>query len=118
MKLFRWDEVPEENLSDTLVRKMIYGEKVMIAHLILRKGCVVPTHSHESEQMSYILEGSLNFNINGEEIVVRAGEVIQIPSNVPHSAVATEDCVAIDTFSPIRRDWIEGKDDYLRGKRV
>lgn len=116
MKLFKWDEVPEEHLSERVVRRMIYGEKVMLAHFLLRKGCVVPTHSHESEQMSHILEGALKFNVNGEEIVVRAGEVLQIPSNVPHSAVALEDCVAIDAFSPLRRDWLEGKDDYLRRK--
>jgi quercetin dioxygenase-like cupin family protein len=115
MKLFKWSEVPEEHLSETIVRKFIHGEKVMLAHFLLKKGCVVPTHSHESEQMSHILQGALKFNVGGEEIIVRAGEVLQIPSNVPHSALALEDCIAIDVFSPLRQDWLEGRDNYLRG---
>jgi quercetin dioxygenase-like cupin family protein len=85
-----------------------------VAKLIIKKGCIVPEHSHVNEQLSYIETGSLLFRIDGKEIHVKAGEVIQIPPNVPHSAEALEDCTATDMFSPPRQDWIKGDDAYLR----
>jgi quercetin dioxygenase-like cupin family protein len=86
----------------------------MLARLRLRKGCIVPLHSHENEQITYILEGALKFSLQGKDIVVRAGEILVIPSNVPHSAEAIEDTVDLDVFCPPRADWISGTDAYLR----
>jgi len=86
----------------------------MLARLRLRKGCIVPLHSHENEQITYILEGALKFSLQGKEVVVRAGEILVIPSNVPHSAEAIEDTVDLDVFCPPRADWISGTDAYLR----
>lgn len=114
MKLVKLGEVPVEQVTPLFSRQFFTGEKITMAFLTLKEGCVVPTHSHESEQFSYIISGALKFNIGGEEVIVRGGEMVMIPSNVPHSAVAEEDCTGIDVFSPIRRDWVDGTDDYLR----
>ncbi len=109
-----WDSVELENLNPLLKRQFVVGEKVMVARVLLKKGCVVPLHSHHNEQVTYILEGALKFGLNGEEVVVRAGEVLCIPPNVPHEAVALEDTVDLDIFTPPREDWISKTDAYLR----
>jgi len=114
MQLLAWETVKKEILNDKLWRKIVSGEKVMVAQLWLFKDCLVPLHHHESEQISLILEGALKFELEGREIVVHAGEVLVIPSNVPHSALAMEDTFSIDVFSPIRQDWLDGTDSYLR----
>jgi quercetin dioxygenase-like cupin family protein len=114
MEHFTWDSVPLEVMSDVFSRKIISGEKVMIAQIFAKKGTIVPEHFHESEQIAYVLEGALKFELEGREVVVRKGEVLVIPSNVPHRAVALEDTVDIDIFSPIRKDWLAKDDAYLR----
>lgn len=114
MQQFSWETVKKEQLNPKLWRKVISGEKAMFAQIFLAKGFIVPTHHHVSEQISYIVEGALKFNLEGKEIVVRTGEVLLIPSNVPHSAEALEDTLDFDIFSPIRVDWLTGQDDYLR----
>jgi quercetin dioxygenase-like cupin family protein len=103
-----------EQVNPLLERQLVTGERSMLARIILRKGCIVPLHSHENEQISYVLEGALRFVIQGEEIVVAAGEVLVIPSNAPHSAEALEDTVDLDIFCPPRQDWLQGTDFYLR----
>ena len=103
-----------EVLNPLLERQLIVGEQIMLARILLRKGCIVPMHSHVNEQLSATLEGALKFWIDGKEIVVRAGEVLVIPPNMPHKAEALEDTVAIDTFHPPRADWINKTDTYLR----
>jgi len=114
-----WEDMPKEPLSDLLERRLVTSERMMLAHVYLKKGCIVPKHSHENEQITYILEGALHFWIGedgNEEVVVRAGEVLVIPSNVPHKAEALEDTLDVDIFSPPRQDWIDKTDDYLRHK--
>ena len=114
MEHYTWDEMPKEFMSDVISRKIISGEKAMVAQVFLAKGAVVPEHQHESEQITYILEGALKFELEGREVLVSKGQVLRIPSNVPHRAVAMEDTLDLDIFSPIRYDWL-GKDDaYLR----
>src|SRR6059058_1194359 len=116
---YRWKEIEEEPLSDVLSRKLITGDRMMLAHVYLDKGCIVPRHSHENEQITYILKGALRFWLGEdeqEEIVVRAGEVLLIPSNLPHKAEALEDTLDVDIFSPPRQDWLDKTDDYLRRK--
>jgi len=114
MQHLAWDKVKKEVLNDKLWRQVVNGEKAMVARLWLFKDCVVPLHHHESEQISLVLEGALKFELEGREVTVRAGEVLVIPSNVPHSALAMEDTIGIDVFSPIRYDWLDGTDSYLR----
>ena len=116
MEYQTWESVPLEVMSDMISRKVISGDKAMVAQVFLKKGAVVPEHHHESEQITYILEGALKFEIEGKEIVVHKGEVLSIPSNVPHRAVAMEDTLDLDVFSPPRQDWLDGTDLYLRGK--
>lgn len=116
---YRWDEMPKEPVTELLSRRLITSERMMLAHVYLDKGCIVPQHSHENEQITYILEGTLRFWIgeNGEEeVIVRAGEVLVIPSNVVHKAEALEDTLDVDIFSPPRQDWLDKTDDYLRQK--
>lgn len=116
---YRWDEMPQEPVTELLSRRLITSERMMLAHVYLDKGCIVPQHSHENEQITYILEGALKFWIgeNGEEeVIVRAGEVLVIPSNVVHKAEALEDTLDVDIFSPPRQDWLDKTDDYLRQK--
>lgn len=110
-----WNSVPLEVMSDMISRKVISGEKAMVAQVFLKKDAVVPEHRHESEQVTYILEGALKFELEGREVVVHKGEVLRIPSNVPHRAVALEDTLDLDIFSPIRQDWLKKDDAYLRG---
>ena len=114
----RWNELPIEPLSDSLARRLITGDQMMLAHVYLKKGCIVPRHSHENEQITYILEGGLRFWIGADEsqvIDVMAGEVLHIPSNMLHKAEALEDTLDVDIFSPPRQDWLDKTDDYLRG---
>jgi quercetin dioxygenase-like cupin family protein len=106
--------MPTEHLNPLLDRQFVSGQKGMLARLILRTGCVVPLHSHENEQITYILKGALKFTLQGKDIVVHAGEILIIPANVPHSAEALEDTVDLDLFCPPRADWIDGTDAYLR----
>lgn len=116
----RWDDLPHERVTDLLTRKIVNGDRMMMAQVFLQKGCIVPRHSHENEQFTYILEGALRFRIgeNGEQqIDVRAGEVLHIPSNVAHEAEALEDTLDLDVFSPPRSDWLDGSDTYFHEKR-
>ncbi|HVD59394.1 MAG TPA: cupin domain-containing protein [Gemmatimonadaceae bacterium] len=115
--LYRWDELPLEKVNDKLDRKLITGERMMLAHVYLKKGCIVPKHSHENEQLTYILEGALHFKLGEdqkEEVTVSAGQVLHIPSNLPHEAEALVDTLDVDVFSPPRQDWLEKTDSYLR----
>ena len=116
MEQYTWDSMEKEVLSDTIARKIISGEKAMVAQVFIKKGGVVPEHHHDAEQITYIMEGALQFQIEGKQIVVGKGQVLLIPSNVPHSAVALEDTFDLDIFSPIRHDWLNKQDDYLRKK--
>ncbi|HET6893605.1 MAG TPA: cupin domain-containing protein [Pyrinomonadaceae bacterium] len=115
--LYRWEDMPKEKVSDVLDRRLITGEQVMLTHVYLKKGAIVPQHNHHNEQITYILEGALRFWIGEDEsevIDVRAGEVLHIPSLVKHKAEALEDTVDVDVFSPPRQDWLDKTDDYLR----
>ena len=117
VSFYRWDEMPKEKVSAMLDRRLITGDRMMLAHVYLKKGCIVPRHQHENEQLTYILEGALRFWIGEdekEERVIRAGEVLHIPSNVWHKAEALEDTLDVDVFSPPRQDWLEKSDAYLR----
>jgi quercetin dioxygenase-like cupin family protein len=116
---YRWDDMPKEKVTDLLDRRLVTGDRVMLAHVYLKKGCVVPKHSHENEQVTYVLEGALHFWLGEdqhEERIVRAGDVLHIPSGLPHKAVALEDTLDLDVFSPPRQDWLDGTDHYLRQK--
>jgi quercetin dioxygenase-like cupin family protein len=117
VNLYRWESMARERVTDTFERRLITGDRVMLAHVYLTKGCVVPRHFHENEQVSYILDGELRFRIGQdgeEEITVRSGEVLHIPPNVPHAAEAMTDVFGLDVFSPPRQDWLNKTDDYLR----
>lgn len=114
LKHVRWNDVELEKLNPLLDRQMITGENLMLARVLLRKGCVVPEHSHVNEQLTYIVEGALKFWIDNREIIVRAGEVLCIPPNMPHKAEAIEDTVDLDVFYPPRQDWLNKSDVYLR----
>ena len=109
-----WKTLEIEKLNDKLSRQMISGENATISQLLLKQGAVVPRHSHVNEQYSWILSGALKFVFDDREIVVSAGEILLIPADVPHSAVAMEDTVDVDIFAPRREDWIRKEDAYLR----
>lgn len=114
---YRWEELPHEQLSPLIGRRLINGDEMMIAQVYLAKGAIVPKHSHENEQLTYILEGLLRFSLGDDEsqvVDVAAGEVLHIPSHVPHKAEALETTLDIDIFCPPRQDWLEGSDAYLR----
>ena len=116
---YRWDDMPREQVSDVLDRRLITGDRMMLTQVYLKKGAIVPRHSHENEQITYILEGGLRFWIGPDEsevIDVLAGEVLHIPSQIQHKAEALEDTVDVDVFSPPRQDWLDKTDDYLRQK--
>jgi quercetin dioxygenase-like cupin family protein len=112
----RWAEVEVEKLSSLIGRQFVVGANMMLARVLLKKGAHVPMHSHHNEQITYILEGTLKFAIEGKEVTVRAGEVLCIPPHVPHEAFALEDTVDLDVFNPPRQDWIDRDDAYLRSE--
>ena len=114
---YRWEDLPRERLNPDLERRLISTDRLMVAHVYLQKGCIVPTHSHENEQLTYILEGLLRFFLgdDGSEVVdVAAGEVLHLPSYLPHKAEALDDVLDVDVFHPPRQDWLDGSDAYLR----
>ena len=116
---YRWEDLPKVALRPDLARRLISTERMMLAHVYLDKGCIVPQHSHENEQLTYVLEGSLRFWLGEDEsevIDVGAGEVLHIPSLLPHKAEALEDTLDVDVFCPPRQDWLDGSDAYLRRK--
>lgn len=117
---YRWTDMPKEKVNDHLDRRLVTGDTMMLAHVYLKKGCIVPRHQHDNEQLTYILEGALHFWIGPEEsareMTIRAGEVLHIPSNVWHKAEALEDTLDVDVFSPPRADWLNKTDGYLRQK--
>jgi quercetin dioxygenase-like cupin family protein len=116
----KWEDIPLETVKDDITRRVFTGDRMMIAHVYLDQGAVVPQHSHENEQLTYIVEGALHFWLGEEgsddyqEIVVSAGEVLFIPSNVLHKAVALEDTFDLDVFNPPRQDWLDGTDSYFQ----
>jgi quercetin dioxygenase-like cupin family protein len=114
---FRWSDLPRERVTDLLDRRLITGKTMMLAHVYLKKGCIVPKHSHVNEQLTYVLEGRLRLWVGedlGQVVEVGPGEVLLIPSNVPHKAEALADTLDVDVFSPPRQDWLDKTDDYLR----
>jgi quercetin dioxygenase-like cupin family protein len=111
VRLHRWDEIALEKVTEMVSRKIVIGEREMMAQVYLKRGCLVPMHSHDSEQMTYILQGALKFLVGGEEITVREGEVLHIPSSVEHQAEALEDTFELDVFSPIRKDWLASHEE-------
>ena len=113
---FQWEEMEKEKVTDVIFRRVISGERAMLAQIYLEKGAVVPMHSHDNEQITFLLEGVLKFWIGDEreEMILKAGEVLHIPSGVPHQAEALEKCLDVDVFSPPRQDWLDGTDDYFR----
>jgi quercetin dioxygenase-like cupin family protein len=113
-KYANWNEIEVEKVTPLLDRQLMVGTGMMIARLLLRKGAIVPLHSHHNEQITYVLEGLLRFQIDGKQIDVRGGEVLCIPPHMPHEAVAIEDTIDIDIFNPPRQDWIDKSDAYLR----
>jgi quercetin dioxygenase-like cupin family protein len=118
-RLYRWDDMPKEELSAQVSRRLITAERLMLAHVYLEKGCIVPRHAHENEQLTWILEGVLRFWLGEDEsevVDVAAGQVLHIPSNLPHKAEALETTLDVDIFSPPRQDWLDGSDAYLRGR--
>jgi quercetin dioxygenase-like cupin family protein len=114
VRLHRWDEIALEKVTEMLSRKIVSGEREMLVQVYVKRGCLVPMHAHDSEQMTYVLQGALKFLIAGEEITVREGEVLHIPSGVEHQAEALEDTFELDVFSPIRGEWLETADEFAR----
>jgi quercetin dioxygenase-like cupin family protein len=110
----KWNDIEIESLSSTIGRQLIVGTNLMVARVLLKKGARVPLHSHHNEQVTYILEGALHFFIDNKEVTVSAGEVLCIPPHMPHEAIALEDTVDLDIFTPPRQDWIDKDDAYLR----
>jgi quercetin dioxygenase-like cupin family protein len=117
LRFVPWHTIPLEELNPLLQRQFVVGQEIMLARVLLKKGCVVPEHSHHNEQLTYILDGALKFWIDGREIVVHSGEVLCIPAHMPHKAEALEDTVDLDIFNPPRADWINKTDQYLRGDK-
>ena len=111
------EEQPREKMIAGVERRFLSGERTTVAQIWLAKGALVPLHTHESEQLSYIVSGAMRFRLGEDEATVRSGQVLVIPSNMPHSAEALEETYDLDFFSPRREDWISGNDAYLRGPR-
>ena len=116
----KWDDIPRETVTDDIGRRLFTGKRMMLAQVYLDKGAIVPWHSHENEQLTWVVTGALHFLIGNEgtddveDVLVAAGDVLYIPSNVPHRAEALEDTLDVDIFSPPREDWLKGTDTYFQ----
>ena len=110
VRVHRWDEIALDKITEMISQKIVAGEREMLAQIYLKRGALVPMHSHESEQMTYILQGALRVVVGGEEMTVREGEVLHVPPWIPHQAEALEDTFELDVFSPVRQDWLGGGD--------
>ena len=106
VRLHRWDEIALEKITEMVSQKIIAGDREMLAQIYLKRGALVPIHAHDSEQMTYILQGALKVMVGTDEIIVREGEVLHIPSGIAHQAEALEDTFELDVFSPVRQDWL------------
>ncbi|MEQ1758283.1 MAG: cupin domain-containing protein [Vicinamibacterales bacterium] len=113
MQLHRWDEIALEKVTEMVSRKIVAGDRQMLAQIYLKRGALVPVHSHPSEQMTYVLQGALRFLVAGEETIVREGEVLHIPAGVSHQSEALEDTFELDVFSPLREDWLDPVEDQV-----
>lgn len=116
MKICNWKQIPVEPMTDLVTRQVLHTDTMTISRLVLKKGAVVPRHSHPNEQVTNVEAGSLRFQFDDAEVVVREGDSLQIPGGAPHAVEALEDAIALDLFSPVRADWISGDDAYLRGR--
>lgn len=118
MRVMSWDTVPVEPVTSEISRQVVTGDNEMMARVLLKKGAIVPTHSHVSEQITYVQDGVLRLwiGVPEEEVTVGRGSFVVIPPNVPHRAEALEDTVDVDIFSPIRQDWLDGTDTYFHRK--
>jgi quercetin dioxygenase-like cupin family protein len=114
VRLHRWDEIALEKVTEVISRKIVTGERAMLSQIYLKRGALVPMHKHESEQLTYVMQGALRFLVGGEEAIVREGEVLVIPTWVEHQVEALDDTLTLDLFSPIWQDWLNGTDDYFR----
>lgn len=112
--LYRWADIAPEQMNPLTTRQYVTGANITFARIVLKKGAQVSAHQHHNEQISHVVEGSIQFSIDGKELIVKAGEILCIPPNVPHGVVALEDSVALDIFNPRRQDWLDGNDAYLR----
>jgi len=113
---YRWNDIAQEAVNASTLRQYVTGERLTVARFELKRGGVVPRHSHMNEQVTCVLSGALKFRFDGQEIVARAGDVVQIPGMLSHAVEVIDDAVVIDVFSPVRRDWIEKTDDYFRAQ--
>ena len=117
-KVHAIEDAPREDMIAGVQRRFVSGERTTVGQIWLAKGALVPRHSHESEQVSYIVNGALKFTLgDGDQVTVRSGQILVIPPNMPHAAEAVEDTYDLDFFAPRRDDWIGGDDAYLRGPR-
>jgi quercetin dioxygenase-like cupin family protein len=116
--LHRWDDQTPRELAPGVRRRFVTTGRMTMARFALARNAVVPTHSHEHEQVSYVLSGALRFTVGGEEILVRGGEVLQIPSWLEHGVTVVEDAEVIDVFSPVRQDWLDGTDTYFQAEQA
>ena len=111
---YRWADIPGEQMNDSIARQYVTGDRITIARLEMKRGGTVPAHAHENEQISYVISGALKFTMEGREIIVNSGGLLQIPGKVTHAVEVLEDSVTIDVFSPIRQDWLDKTDSYFR----
>ncbi len=110
----RWDSVQTKEVTPGIVRQFVSSARVTVARFSLAGGTAVPTHAHENEQVSCVVRGALKFRFPDREVMVRSGEVIVIPPNLPHGVDVVEESEAIDVFNPVRQDWIDGTDAYFQ----
>ena len=111
-----WEAIERETMTESVSRRVLHSSRMTTARIYMRKGAVIPRHSHDNEQLSHILEGRLRFDFDEGAVEAGPGEVVEIPSNAPHRVVALEDTVAMDVFAPVREDWLRGDDAYLRNQ--
>lgn len=110
----RWKDIEPEQMNPLITRQFVVGTNTMLVRLTLKKGAVVPRHEHRHEQMTHAVEGALQFQLEGREVTLRAGEILCIPPHAPHEVMALEDSVVLEVFNPPREDWLQGNDAYLR----
>ena len=106
---YRWADLPQTPMTPQIRRRLVSGEKVMSVEFTLDKGAIIAEHKHPHEQITHIISGKIEFMVGGEKFLLEGGDVLHIPSNLPHSAVALEDTINIEIFSPPREDFLSNE---------
>ena len=116
IKVQTWDSIHEDTLNPLAGRKALHAENMTVARFRFDKGNQVASHHHVNDQVTIVQSGAIRMVVGDQVLMMKTGDMVHVPPDVPHGNEALEDTIIIEIFSPLREDWIKGDDSYLRQK--